>query len=304
MDTNVYKPKVTVVGSVNMDLVVEATRFPIKGETILGKSFKQFPGGKGANQAVAAARLGADVSFIGCIGNDAFGSGLKSQLVKENIHVNGLFTTPEEPTGIAQITISEEDNTIIVISGANYQLTKEWVEKNRSLITEADVVLTQLEIPVEIVEQVVGIAYENNVPVILNPAPAQILSTNLLNKITYLTPNESELSLLTMMSGEDIPEKIEVLQRKGVKNVVVTRGAKGVAFKRMNDNQVTYKESRKVDVVDSTGAGDTFNGALAVGIGLGKPLKDAIEFSIKVAALSVTKLGAQSGLPYLHELYE
>ncbi|MBN8201465.1 ribokinase [Bacillus sp. NTK034] len=297
-----YKPKITVVGSINMDLVTESNRFPEVGETIIGKAFKQFPGGKGANQAVAAARLGGEVSFIGCIGHDVFGKELIRRLDQEKVNLEGLEILSDEPTGIAQITVSNKENSIIVVPGANYKISKDWIENKRSLIVNADILLVQLEISLEIVEQVLEIAGENQIPVILNPAPAQTLPRNLLNKITYLTPNESELTLLTEGKGSDLAGKMDAMLKMDIDNVITTRGANGVAYKSSHDEQVFYKDSLKVKAVDSTGAGDSFNGALAVALGSGKSLEESIEFSTKVAALSVTKLGAQSGMPFVHEL--
>jgi ribokinase len=295
------KPKVTVIGSINMDLVTQTTRVPSMGETLLGESFKQFPGGKGANQAVASARLGGEVSFIGCVGNDLFGQELKHRLEQEQVNIEGVDTTEVESTGVAQITVSNNDNSIIVVPGANYQVSQEWIDQKRHLIENADIVLTQLEIPMEIVERVVDIAHVNGVPVILNPAPAQKLSPDLLKKVTYLTPNESELDLLTSKNG-DVDSKIFTLQQLGVENLIVTRGADGVVYREKNASTTSYKESLKVKVIDSTGAGDAFNGALAVAIGSGKDLGEALDFSVRVGALSVTKLGAQSGIPNLSEL--
>ncbi|MBG9657902.1 ribokinase [Cytobacillus firmus] len=297
-----FKPKITVVGSANMDLVTESSRFPEVGETIIGKAFKQFPGGKGANQAVAAARLGGEVSFIGCIGHDVFGKELIRRLDQEKVNLEGLEILSDEPTGIAQITVSNKENSIIVVPGANYKISKDWIENKRSLIVNADILLVQLEISLEIVEQVLEIAGENQIPVILNPAPAQTLPRNLLNKITYLTPNESELTLLTEGKGSDLAGKMDAMLKMDIDNVITTRGANGVAYKSSHDEQVFYKDSLKVKAVDSTGAGDSFNGALAVALGSRKSLEESIEFSIKVAALSVTKLGAQSGMPYKDEL--
>ncbi|WP_394138365.1 ribokinase [Cytobacillus oceanisediminis] len=297
-----YKPKITVVGSVNMDLVTETNRFPGVGETIMGETFKQFPGGKGANQAVAAARLGAEVSFIGCIGNDVFGKVLRQRLEQEKINLDGLEIISGEPTGIAQITVSNQENSIIVVPGANYKISKKWIEKKRHLIENADMILLQLEIPIEIVSSVVDMAFEHKIPTILNPAPAQHLPKSLLNKITYITPNESELRLLTEGKGTDFVSKIDALLEAGIDSVIVTKGVNGVAYKGSCGEQVSYKDSLKVEAVDSTGAGDTFNGALAVAIGSQKPMEEAVEFAIKAAALSVTKFGAQSGMPYDHDM--
>ncbi|MDE5413350.1 ribokinase [Alkalihalobacterium chitinilyticum] len=295
------RPKITVVGSINMDLITETSRFPSPGETILGENYTTLPGGKGANQAVAAARLGADVSFIGCIGADLNGEELKKKLLEEGIDVRGIDTSKVKPTGIAQITVTPDDNHIIVVPGANYELTSQWVEKNKGLIINCDIVVLQLEIPLPIVGEVITLAEQHGVPVLLNPAPAKELPENFLEKITYFTPNETEFMFLT---GTSTAEGYEIafrsLRQKGIQHVILTRGKQGVVFEK--DQQFLKLPSRKVEVVDTTGAGDAFNGALAFGIASKQPLHEAVEFAIKVSAHAVTKIGAQAGMPTMEEV--
>ncbi|WP_209125203.1 ribokinase [Alkalihalobacillus sp. BA299] len=294
------KPRVTVVGSINMDLVTKADRFPKKGETILGYDYSQYPGGKGANQAVAAARLGADVSFIGCVGNDLFGEKLKQILVEEGINIEGLAVSEKAPTGVAQITVAEKENSIIVVPGANHDLKREWLEKHRAKLLSSDILLVQLEIPLDVAETVINIADENEIPVILNPAPAQRLDDKLLEKITYLTPNETEIRVINADDESNFDKQLDTLLERGVRTVILTRGEAGVIFTSQEGLQ--FKDSLKVEAVDTTGAGDTFNGALAVGVAKGHSDCKAVEFAIKAAALSVTKFGAQSGMPRLEEI--
>lgn len=311
------RPKITVVGSINMDLVIQTKKLPQKGETLLGKSFQQFPGGKGANQAVAAARLGAEVSFIGCVGNDEFGNSLLERLQKENINVDGIVKKTDTVTGIAQITVSENDNSIIVVPGANYEISLHLIDQNIDKLVNADIIITQLEIPMEIVSRVIDIAYENNTPVILNPAPAQELSSEMVKKVSYITPNETELAAIVsnittnrteleefVNGGGGLPltQSFETLLQAGVKNIIVTMGEHGAAYQGATEDGPSFRSGHKVDVVDTTGAGDTFNGALAVAIAQNNSLKDSVEFAIKSAALSVTKFGAQSGMPTYKEV--
>ncbi|WP_216827528.1 ribokinase [Alkalihalobacterium elongatum] len=296
-------PKITVVGSINMDLITETSRFPSPGETILGLNYTNSPGGKGANQAVAAARLGAEVSFVGCIGADSNGGELKKKLIEEGIDITGIDTSKEKPTGIAQITVSSDDNHIIVVPGANFELTSRWIEMNKELIVNSDIVVLQLEIPLSIVDEVISLAYQHNVPVLLNPAPATQLPESILKKITYFTPNETEFSLITgYIPGNEYKAAFKSLQQKGIQHVILTRGEQGVMFKK--GEQLVELPSRKVDVVDTTGAGDAFNGALAYGIASKQPLHQAIEFAIKVSSHAVTKMGAQSGMPTMKEVEE
>ncbi|NNU83786.1 ribokinase [Geobacillus sp. BMUD] len=279
------KPVITVIGSINMDLVTVAARFPNQGETILGERFLTTPGGKGANQAVAAARLGADVRMIGAVGEDAFGRELLRSLQSEGISVDGVKPVTHQHTGIASITISEQDNRIIVVPGANHALTPEDLDKYESIIAQSDACLLQLEIPIPVVERAVSLAHRRGVRVIVNPAPAQPLPPSVLEQADFLTPNEHERTWL--FAGMD--------ERTLVNKLIVTEGAKGVRI--WQDGQEQLIPGFRVSVVDTTGAGDTFNGALAVALAEGKPLAEACRFANAAAALSVTKLGAQAGMP-------
>ncbi|QOR84092.1 ribokinase [Geobacillus stearothermophilus] len=284
------KPTITVIGSLNMDLVTVAARFPNQGETILGEQFLTTPGGKGANQAVAAARLGANIRMIGAVGDDAFGQALIRSLQNEGISVDYVKPVTHGSTGIASITISERDNRIIVVPGANHALTPEDLDSCESVIAESDVCLLQLEIPLPVVERAVSIAHRHGVRVIVNPAPAQPLPPSVLEQASFLTPNEHERTILfDKMDEEAFADKL-----------IVTEGAKGVRI--WQDGQERLIPSFQVPVVDTTGAGDTFNGALAVALAEGKPLDEACRFANAAAALSVTKLGAQAGMPRRQEV--
>ncbi|MFD2214814.1 ribokinase [Metabacillus endolithicus] len=286
--------KVLVIGSINMDLVTQSNIVPKVGETVLGTSFFTNPGGKGANQAVAAAKLGAYVTMLGCVGEDSFGKDLLENFKCHGVNTKYIKTISNTSTGIASITLSEGDNSIIVVPGANHKLTPEMVRENEKIIAEADILLLQLEIPLESVIESVELAKKYDIPVILNPAPIQALSKELLFDVTYITPNEHEQrSLLT----SDILTLEEVEQIK--KKCIVTHGSKGVLIYQ---NQEELIPSYKVEVVDSTGAGDCFNGALAYSLSMGTELHEACRFANAVAALSVTKLGAQAGMSNLEEV--
>jgi ribokinase len=281
--------KMTIIGSSSMDLVVTASKRPNKGETILGESFKTVPGGKGANQAVAAARLGAEVYMVGCVGDDGFGE----ELVK-NFTANDVITTYVEPvthleTGTAHITLADGDNSIIVVKGANNYVTPDFVEKALGVILESDIVLIQQEIPEETVEYVTEICFANDVPLLLNPAPARPISKTLIEKATYITPNEWEASVL--FENKDIHDALKEYPNK----LLVTEGKNGVRYYD-GVNEVLVP-AYVVDAVDTTGAGDTFNAAFAVGVAEGKSIKDSIRFANRAASLSVTKFGAQGGMP-------
>ncbi|WP_420768622.1 ribokinase [Parageobacillus thermoglucosidasius] len=282
------KPVITVVGSINMDLVTIASRFPSQGETILGEEFHLIPGGKGANQAVAAARLGAEVHMIGAVGTDPFGNELLRSLEREGVHINNVKPVTHKGTGIASITISEQDNRIIVVPGANHALRPEDIDRYEEIIAKSDVCVLQLEIPLSVVERAVFLAKKHHVRVILNPAPAQPLPQKLIEQVDFLTPNEHE--------REIIFEQVDVFADK----VIVTEGARGVTI-RKGGKQVLIP-GFCVPVVDTTGAGDTFNGALAVALSKGMSLEDACRFANAAAALSVTKLGAQGGMPTEEEV--
>ncbi len=286
--------KMTIIGSSSIDLVVTASKRPNQGETIIGESFKTVPGGKGANQAVAAARLGAEVYMVGSVGDDEFGK----QIVN-NFTSNGVITTYVKPvthleTGTAHITLAEGDNSIIVVKGANDYVTPELVEKALDVICKSDIVLIQQEIPEETVEYVTDICFANDVPLILNPAPARPISKAVIEKVAYLTPNESEAAIL--FENKDIHEILKEFPNK----LLVTEGKNGVRyFDGKNENLIP---SYPVETVDTTGAGDTFNAAFAVAVAEGKSMEDSIRFANRAASLSVTKFGAQGGMPTREEV--
>jgi ribokinase len=288
--------KITVIGSASMDLVVTSSKRPDKGETVLGESFKTVPGGKGANQAVAAARLGADVSMVGCVGDDAFGTA-----ILQNFKVNGVSTTYVEPvtgleSGTAHITLAEGDNSIIVVKGANDFVTPEFVEKAIDVIRDADIVLIQQEVPEETVEYVSEICHEQGVPLLLNPAPARPISKDVIEKTAYITPNELEASVL--FENKDSQAALKEYPNK----VFITEGKNGVRY--YDGEKEILVPSYSVQAGDTTGAGDTFNAAFAVALAEGKSLKDSVRFANRAASLSVTKFGAQGGMPKREEVEE
>lgn len=283
-------PIVTVVGSINMDLTVSTEQVPNKGETVLGKEFATYPGGKGANQAVAAARLGAHVNMIGALGDDVFGKSLKRQLEEEQINTDSIQTINNVATGTATIILSEGDNRIIVAPGANGEVTPDFIKQHEETIKQSDIILLQLEIPVETVEAVTHLAHQHRVPVILNPAPYQTLPSSLLSQISYLTPNEMEAQ--SLLDDPDCNINKEQL--------IITNGEKGVSIFKHEVEKVIPGYS--VNVIDTTGAGDTFNGALCTQLAHETSLEEAVSFANAAAALSITKLGAQSGMPTVEEV--
>lgn len=285
---------ILVIGSINADLVFSTERRPDPGETVLGKGFATVPGGKGANQAVAASRLGASVGFIGCVGNDSNGKLMLENLAANKVGIKGINTIDGIPTGVAGIIISKGENSIIVIPGANHCVDKEQVDSNIDLIRRAKLVVLQLEIPIETVEHIVEVCYEEKVPVILNPAPAGRISDTTVKRATYITPNESELRIL--FGEREYPDVLSEYPNK----LILTQGKKGAAFH--DGNNLVEIPGQSVEAIDTTGAGDTFNGALAAGLVEGMELKEAISFANSAAAISVTKLGAQGGMPVRSEL--
>jgi ribokinase len=296
---------IIVVGSVNMDLVIRAPRMPAPGETIAGSGFRAIPGGKGANQAVAAARTGAEVHFIGSIGGDDFGLRLKRGLADEGIDLTHLSVLEDESTGVAMIILDAKgQNTIVLSPGANGRVTPEQIEACADTIAGARMLVCQLETPLTAVTRAIDIAYDKGVPVILNPAPAVPLNRRLLAKIKYLIPNETEASVLSgvqVVDGETAEAAARRLTDEGVEQVLITLGDKGVVSV-LKDGTVLSIPAIVVPVVDTTGAGDTFVGSLAVELASGKSVREAIQYAQYAAALKVTKLGAQTSIPHRDEV--
>jgi ribokinase len=288
--------RVVVVGSINMDLVTLAPRFPAPGETILGERFLTVHGGKGANQAVAAARLGAEVTLVGAGGDDAFGEQLREGLARENVRLEHVTSIANSSSGTASITVAEGDNHIVVVPGANARVTPAQIERAQSAFASADAILVQMEIPLESVEATLRLGQRVGKPVILNPAPAQPLPLEWLKLARYLTPNQHELAILL---GADAHEDFHSLMHRSPSPLVLTRGGDGAWF-REEEGDPVHQSGFKVDVVDTTGAGDTFNAALAVFLHEG--LAIAVRKACAAAALSVTRLGAQGGMPTRGEL--
>jgi len=287
--------RVVVVGSINMDLVTLAERFAGPGETVLGERFLTIPGGKGANQAVAAARLGAEVALVGALGDDAFGQQLYDGLAREGIALDHVRRIADCGSGTASITVAGGENEIIVVPAANARVTPAQVEAASDAIARADAVLVQMEIPLESVEATLRLGQRLGVPVILNPAPARRLPVEWLRLARYVTPNQHELAILL---GADAEQDFRALMRQAPSPVVLTRGNEGAWYRE--DGDPAHQPGFKVDAVDTTGAGDTFNGALAVFLHEGLP--QAVRKACAAAALSVTRLGAQGGMPTLAEL--
>ena len=295
---------VVVIGSSNMDLVIRSSRIPKTGETILGGEFFMVAGGKGANQAVAAARLGADVYFVARVGQDAFGDKMLSNFRSEGIRTDFVRRDKSAASGVAIIVVDDAgENIIVVAAGANAHLSPADVDAAEEIIAAADSVLLQLEIPIETVHRAVQIAHKHGTRVILDPAPAQALPDSLLALVSLITPNETEAEILTGVAGTDEAQctrQAEALKNKGVEKVLVTRGRQGAL---LHDGASTRAfPTIKVTSVDSTAAGDCFNGALGAALASGRSLDEAITFACRVAALSTTRLGAQDSLPYLKDL--
>lgn len=295
---------ILIVGSTNMDMVVLTENFPKPGETLLGKKFQTFPGGKGANQAVGVAKLGAKNYFITKMGNDEFRKKLTDNLTIKGVNINDIIIDNEESTGIAVIMVDTNgQNEIVVVPGSNMRLTPKEIELKSSLFEAAQILLTQLEIPLETIEKSVELAKKNKMAIILNPAPARKLPDKLLNMIDYLTPNETELETLTgvkIIDDNSIRQAAEQLLAKGVKNVIVTLGDKGSYL--INNEKAALFRARKVKVLDTTAAGDAFNAGLAYAISQQNSLEDSIQFAHFVASISVTRMGAQSSMPTKSEV--
>lgn len=298
------QPKIVVIGSLNMDLVVETLRAPKRGETVMGEEIHFVPGGKGANQAVGLARLGAVTTMIGAVGADVFGEELKIALQKDRVNTSCIKVLASEATGVASILLAEGDNSIVVVPGANAQCLPEDLEGCEGIIAEADLVLLQLEIPLKTVEYAIRLARRHGKTVMLNPAPALSLPRDLLCKVDFLTPNRTELSLITETPVDSsIVQGIERVLELGVSCCITTLGGEGAAYMERGGSLVLV-QGHKVPVVDTTGAGDAFNAGLAYALAQKKSVQEAVIFAGQVSALAVTKFGAQGGMPTLIEVEE
>ncbi|WP_104013073.1 ribokinase [Burkholderia anthinoferrum] len=297
-------PRIAVVGSVNIDLVTRAPRLPVPGETLLGTTFETVHGGKGANQAVAAARLGASVAMIGCVGDDAFGARLHAALAAERIDVTHLHRIAGTATGVATITVDDGGaNSIVVVPGANACVDADRIDAACDAIAGAALLVCQLEVPVATVARAIACASAHHTPVLLNPAPAQPLFDALLARVDYLVVNETEAESLTGIAvGDDASaaRAADALRAKGVGNVLVTLGARGVCWRGSAGSG--RHRALAVAAVDTTAAGDTFVGGFAVARAGGASIDDAIGFGQRAAAISVTRRGAQTSIPTRDEV--
>ena len=288
-----------------MDFVIEVDKMPLPGETLIGKNFTLIPGGKGANQAYAIGKLGADVSMLGAVGNDEYGDKLLNNLKSVNVNISSIKKINEVNTGCAFINVDNTgENSIVVVSGANEKISEEMINDNINLIDDADIIVMQLEIPIEIVTLVSKIAHEKGKLVILDPAPAvPNLSIELLSNVDIIKPNETEIQILSGIetkSKEDIIRAANILIDKGVKNVIVTLGKNGSIL--VTKNKVESFSSLNVNVVDTTAAGDSFTAALANSLLEGKSIEDAIKYAHLVSSIVVTKKGAQTSIPNKMEI--
>jgi ribokinase len=297
-------PSILVLGSSNTDMIITLERLPRPGETILGGQFVTAAGGKGANQAVGAARAGGRVTLIARVGRDVFGQQAIRGFRKDHINVRYVFRDPAAPSGVALIFVAKDgENCIAVASGANGRLAPADVRKARPAFTGAALLLMQLETPLETVQTAAALAASRNLPVILNPAPARPLPDNLLRNVWILTPNETEAELLTGVKVDSTAaagRAADKLLARGVRSVILTLGARGAFVAQAATRK--WIRGFKVKAVDTTAAGDIFNGALAVGLAEGKPVVDAVRFANAAAALSVTRLGAQPSAPTRREI--
>ncbi len=296
--------KLVVLGSVNADHVLQVPSFPRPGETLHGRNYQVIPGGKGANQAVAAARLKADTGFIACVGDDAFGINIRENFKMDNIDIGAVKMQPNCPTGIAMIQVSDSgENSICISAEANAKLTAEAIEPDLERIRQADYLLMQLETPLCGIEKAAQVAKQAQTTVILNPAPAKALSDKLLSCIDIITPNETEAEVLTGIEVTDdvtAQKAANALHNKGIDTVLITLGAKGVWLSVGGKGELIA--GFRVKATDTTAAGDTFNGALVTGLLEQLPLKSAIKFAHAAAAISVTRFGAQTSIPSREEV--
>ena len=296
------KTRVLVVGSSNTDLVVFCERLPKPGETVSGGEFKMFGGGKGANQAVAAARAGGDVTFLGAYGSDSFGDAARERLAKEGIRLDRFQRITNAPSGVALILVDgvTRDNLIAVAKSANESVDSAMISSARSSFEAADVVISQLEIKDEAIEAVTQICHETGSPLILNPAPTRPLSRMVYERVHILVVNEHEASSLT--GEEDIEAALAWFENQGCRTVVVTLGPAGAKYVSFGDGKRGSVPATKVVPVDTTGAGDCFVGWLGVGVAEGLGLEEAVQQAVKAASLATTRPGAQNGMPYREEV--
>lgn len=296
--------KITIIGSSNTDMVIKSAHLPAPGETVLGGDFFMNPGGKGANQAVAAARLGGEVHFVCKVGKDVFGERALLQFKQEGIHTNYVTQDPYAPSGVALINVDAHgENCITVASGANNRLSTADIDVASELFEAGDFVLIQLETPLETVIYTAAKAAKKGLKVVLNPAPATELPTELFPHLYAITPNETEAEILTGVAVTDLltaEKAANILLNKGVQHVIITLGAEGALYKTAYETQ--HIPVAKVVAQDTTAAGDCFNGALVVGLSEDMSWPDAIAFACKAASISVTRLGAQASMPRLNEL--
>lgn len=294
---------ICVIGSLNMDLVVNVDKMPKPGQTIIGSNFKEVPGGKGANQAVAMARLNGNVSMIGKVGEDGFGQTLINSLKNDKVDTTYIKTT-KGATGVALITVDNNaQNSIVVSPGANFEVKEEDIDNNIEAIKNSDIVVLQLETPLNTIKYALKKSKELNKYTILNPAPALKLDDEIIKNVDLLTPNETELEIISGVSieiEEDIQKAAQIMIEKGVKELIVTLGSKGSLY--INKEKSIFKKAYKVEAVDTTAAGDSYTAALAVALSKDQSIEEAMDFASKVGALSVLKEGAQSSLPTLEDV--
>ena len=299
--------RLTIVGSLNMDLVIRSPRIPQPGETIIGSDFQTVPGGKGANQAVAAARQGGQVTMVGRVGEDTFADALLENLASAEIDATFVHRDRQAASGVALIVVDDHgENIIVVASGANMRMTEKDVEAAEAAIAESDVLLLQLEVPLPVVKRAAQIAQSHRVTVVLNPAPARELPPDLLASVDVLVPNESEAALLTgfpVGSQSELEKAASKILNLGVRSVVITLGKRG-AFLASGDYKSKIYEAFSIQPVDTTAAGDAFVAGLAVNYGAGKSLPDAIRWGNAAGAVTALRFGAQTSLPKRNEVQE
>lgn len=298
------KPKIVVIGSSNTDMICRVPHIPKPGETVLGGDFLTVQGGKGANQAVAAARAGGKVTFVACVGNDLFGKQAIESYKADGIDTSCITLVDDAPTGMALINVADSgENSIAVASGANARLSPAVIDNFRDIILSAQIILMQLEIPIETVYHVARMANAAQIPVVLNPAPAQEIDPAVLPMISCITPNEHEAIEVSGIFPPD-PELVSEMANKilmnGTQSVIITLGNKGAYYREGNQKEIV--PGIAVQAVDTTAAGDTFNGYLVVELAKGKTLREAISLANKAAAISVTRMGAQPSIPYFSEI--